>query len=562
MGELVIWIQGMHHRAKSFSSPSDNKDGWTESMGIVGTAKGVGKGMFGKAAEATKMFTSPRFSSPTRKQRDLRASAETSKYLTPKSVSYPKYEEHCSVSFIEEIPLLKIRSPVGLSVSLTIGPEEGFFECSDEIPERKKVLKNILKKLQQNPNALQEPDSPFLKYDLQPNDIKLKLLHLKEVEKKLKPTISQVQAQRKDRLLVNDNRVSGKTIDTYAYDAIRNEKAGQPNADSFYAEGFSRFLLFGVADGIGWGIPSRRAAQAALLGFSTNVKAEISRRIQKTIEWDTVQIAEICKNSLNMAHIFVNGNSEAKTTFVGGAIVELSSHSSLSASLPITVPSHSYKGSSSDDETDMVVPKKQYAFVGVSVGDSLIYRYSSRREQVNELTVSDRTFGVRDAGGSLGGSEADLRNFGCHFCLLDEGDFIIAVSDGIHDNLDPEILKVPPSQLDIVAENDEWSNVPDVKKNIAKRHFKEQQLQSIITKYLNVQPITAQTMVSQIIQFVWDATEEHRSAYQRGSELQRDWDKLDPVKREEEHQQIQESLKNPAGKFDHVTCLSLKVCGI
>ena len=47
--------------------------------------------------------------------------------------------------------------------------------------------------------------------------------------------------------------------------------------------------------------------------------------------------------------------------------------------------------------------KGQWVFVGVSCGDSLAYRWSASTAEVREITRSNRTKGVRDAGGSLGG---------------------------------------------------------------------------------------------------------------------------------------------------------------
>jgi len=56
---------------------------------------------------------------------------------------------------------------------------------------------------------------------------------------------------------------------------------------------------------------------------------------------------------------------------------------------------------------------------------------------------------VRDCGGRLGPyieeGRPDLRNIELYFQRCYEGDMIIVVSDGVHDNLDPQILGVKPS---------------------------------------------------------------------------------------------------------------------
>ena len=563
-----------HHRASSFGGDSGN---WTsDSHGrLVGTAKGVGKGMFGVAAEATRRLTSPKFSSPRSKHKGSSDTSPAGSRLVPAqlSSSLPKYELCVSSDLSADVPNLKIRTPTcNNSISVEVGPDDGIFECLNAMIERKKLLKNLLKKLQQNPNALREDDSPYVKYDLGIEDIKFKFNNFKEAEKKLKTTNLYSNAQKRiEHRLHSDPRIYGRTIDTYAFDAVRCEKAGQPNADSFYAEGFPRNICFGVADGIGWGELSRRASQSALLGFCTYFKNEIAKRLQRTVNWDTNMVADVCRSALGVSHIFVNGMTEAKTTFVGGMIVELMDNNNKNDEASKTISIKQSYGSSSDDEdgedstSSSKSKKKNWSFVGISVGDTLVYRYSTSRDVVSEVTSSDRTGGVRDAGGSIGGRVADLRNMSYHYCMLEEGDYIIAVSDGVHDNLDPEVLKVSPSSLDINVQDDCWINVPDELKNNVKRQFKEDQLRLIINNSYSSDSssvLSSNIIVDRVIDFVWQKTNDHRTAYEKGSELQRDWNSLDPERREITNQEIQNTLKNPVGKFDHVTCLCIKVMSV
>ena len=569
-----------HRRAKSFTGTSDP---WSDSPGFVGTAKEVGKGMFTTAAG---MFTTSTPKSRTNLLKSTGLEESQNKYLKPSSKGYPKYNKCISSDLASDIPLLKVLTPtISNAISIEFGPGDGLFECSDSLSERKKFLKNLIKQVQQNPNFIHDENSIFVKYNLGIDEIKEKYNQIKEVEKRLKPTISSSNSQRKDRYLTSDPRISGKTIDTYAFDVIKGEKAGQPNADSYFAEGFPRNICFGLADGIGWGVPSRRASQSALLGFNTFLKAEITKKLQKTLEWDTLMIADICRNALDMSHTFVNSFTEAKTTFVGGMIIELCHQDSTivhqNKKTNIVIKTSTFNSdctSSDDDDVDnldgnfessdtssadekLSKKRKKWCFVGISVGDTLVYRFSSIRGDVKEVTVSDRTFGVRDAGGCIGGSSPDFRNLSYHFCLLDEGDFIIAVSDGVHDNLDPEILKLCPDDLGVEVEGNLWKNIPDTQKNQVKRNFKEHQLKNIIFN-CDQHSISTLSIVGNVINFVFDSTADHRNAYERGSELQKNWDKLDPEKRDLEQEQIKSILKNPVGKFDHVTCLCIKVATI
>jgi len=56
------------------------------------------------------------------------------------------------------------------------------------------------------------------------------------------------------------------------------------------------------------------------------------------------------------------------------------------------------------------------------------------------------------------GESPDLRNRGCYYCPCSTGDIIIVVTDGIHDNLDPENLGISPKDL---GYEDNWENLPN-----------------------------------------------------------------------------------------------------
>ena len=47
-----------------------------------------------------------------------------------------------------------------------------------------------------------------------------------------------------------------------------------------------------------------------------------------------------------------------------------------------------------------------------------------------------------------------------NYQAVDEGDIIIVMSDGVHDNLDPQTLGLSPRDFDI--DNDRWEASPEV----------------------------------------------------------------------------------------------------
>ena len=191
--------------------------------------------------------------------------------------SFPKYEDCLSSVSCDELPNIRTTKTIPtIPITLEVGPGIGFFECLDEVANRKKVLKGLLKLVTQNPEALREPECELAKFNLGLEDIKRKLLNLKLVERDVKRFSILLHSKR--RQLHSDPQVHGKSMDTYAFDVVQGQKVGQPNADSYYAERFQRMIVLGVADGIGWGEPSRRAAQAALLGFGLKIKDRLLKK--------------------------------------------------------------------------------------------------------------------------------------------------------------------------------------------------------------------------------------------------------------------------------------------
>jgi hypothetical protein len=67
---------------------------------------------------------------------------------------------------------------------------------------------------------------------------------------------------------------------------------------------------------------------------------------------------------------------------------------------------------------------------------------------IEEVTKGNRrSHDPRDPGGQMGKfdqGQLDMRNLGVHIVDLQPGDVLLPMSDGIHDNLNPENLKISP----------------------------------------------------------------------------------------------------------------------
>jgi hypothetical protein len=55
-----------------------------------------------------------------------------------------------------------------------------------------------------------------------------------------------------------------------------------------------------------------------------------------------------------------------------------------------------------------------------------------------------------------------LRNLLSYCTVCDDKDLILVVSDGIHDNLDPQYFGKLPSDFNIESKNNSWNTVEDI----------------------------------------------------------------------------------------------------
>jgi hypothetical protein len=104
-------------------------------------------------------------------------------------------------------------------------------------------------------------------------------------------------------------------------------------------------------------------------------------------------------------------------------------------------------------EVETTTGQHKWVYSGVSVGDTKLYRCSVQMGSVQEITMTDpQKESVRDAGGHLGEHPSFL-NLHSICCMLDEGDILLLLSDGVHDNLEPEFLGVSPQYFGRLCRN-------------------------------------------------------------------------------------------------------------
>jgi len=95
----------------------------------------------------------------------------------------------------------------------------------------------------------------------------------------------------------------------------------------------------------------------------------------------------------------------------------------------------------------------KWAWIFISIGDCKCFHYESNKDCITDITAGNRqnVYDARDPGGRLGpyvgNGEPDLRNVFVYFRLCEDNDIILLLSDGVHDNLDPQTLGIAPKDV-------------------------------------------------------------------------------------------------------------------
>jgi len=203
----------------------------------------------------------------------------------------------------------------------------------------------------------------------------------------------------------------------------------------------------------------------------------------------------------------------------------------------------------------------------VTIGDCKSYHFSKEQKIVTDLTEGNRqnVFDAKDCGGRLGPQveegAPDLRNVSLGYHLCSQGDIILILSDGVHDNLDPQTLGKNPSEIahEFATTND-WNEIEslDDAQQLKTEYMLKllgdelicggQQDAKMRTKVFSVPAQQEEELMSpgsittRIIQFCLSMTGNGREWMEQNPR-----DKLP-----------NDYVKYP-GKMDHATCVTMKV---
>jgi len=306
----------------------------------------------------------------------------------------------------------------------------------------------------------------------------------------------------------------GKTISTYPQYHGKPTREGDPIADSYSLEVYQNgIVLVAVADGCSWGNAPRDAAMLAKRVFLNHLGKVI--RDFKT----TRGAAGFLLDGLSLAHHAILAQHPGEyfrcgtTTLVGGYLVRQANH--------------------------------EWIFHCISIGDCKVYHYATAKNVVVDITQNNRQnfTNARDCGGRIGpykNGKADLRNVLFFETECDEGDFIFLMSDGVHDNLDPQTLGFTPEDLGMAGDMTwkEAENEPGSKEK--KAVFMTTLFHDIVLPK-GATP-NAHEMVTRILDYSHTTTDSSRV-----------WMQANP------NQRLPSDYTKFPGKLDHTTCVCFQV---
>lgn len=210
-----------------------------------------------------------------------------------------------------------------------------------------------------------------------------------------------------------DSEFSYSITSGYAWKTSQNgdiHRDGDPIADDirlskYLSNDGGAVYIMGVSDGSGHSIRAKDAAIDGNKGFEEYCLKAISKGIPTKKALAKVVLEGVYHAQNKIKPDFDNlADVKGLTTF-SGAVIK----------------------SNKDGTATAVI---------TTVGD-LKYFVKRADGSVEEITKGNRqSADVRDAGGQLG-EGVDLRNFGLYITDLNKGDVLLAMSDGVHDNLNP-----------------------------------------------------------------------------------------------------------------------------
>lgn len=317
--------------------------------------------------------------------------------------------------------------------------------------------------------------------------------------------------------------IFAKSITTYPRFPGAPNPEGHPICDRYSIRATKNGTVCAIADGCGWGERAKDAATCAIQAFLSYMDSRVHKLkdVHRAGEVMLKAFREAQGAILKHSHSSIEEGKNCldcgqcgTTTMLGGLLVPLEAH-----------------------VMDANLSQPKWGFLCCSVGDCKAFCLS--RNRVTEITVGSR-YGVMDAsdcGGRLGPQvegEPDLRNLQLFFHPCQVNDVIFLVSDGVHDNFDPEHLGKTPRECMVPA--DMWAKADRDEAMSMKDLYRTRLLEDTLFGYA-----TLEQKVSAVLQHCETITNTSREwMKEHKGRLPLDYDRF-------------------PGKMDHTTCVALRV---
>jgi len=334
--------------------------------------------------------------------------------------------------------------------------------------------------------------------------------------------------------------VCGRSISTYPHIPGKPVRDGDPICDSYCVQLLEDSAVIAVvADGCNWGRRPMEASNTAKSSFVEYLRGHVGE-IQEVRDAGYYML-----QALSFCHYKIcEGKGdvwEAGTTTLLGTLI--------------------LKTKETKDK------KPTWVCICVSIGDCKAFHYSAAKQTIVDITRGNRrNVDARDSGGRLGPyvgeGEPDLRNLMLYFQECEEEDLILIVSDGVHDNLDPETMGRAPFEVGPEYANiKDWTSFPaDLDSQKARADF--------MMKYLNEELIQGgdQERKLRAKVFAFPSNPDEESVLSPNSVTNRimkhcltvtgrgrEWMEQNPKEK------LPPDYVTYPGKMDHATCVTIKV---
>lgn len=326
---------------------------------------------------------------------------------------------------------------------------------------------------------------------------------------------------------------SARSLSTYPFIKKKNQRDGDPIADHYGLAAWHNRILASVADGCSLGAHAQQAASRAV---DTNLSDFTE---SKNTQSDLREIAmDLLKSMAHVHETIIHGKKlvwdAGTTTMLTGLLVEV--------------------------EPSPQVQNANWCFVSANVGDCKSFLWSKSSGQVSEITQGSRLMvsDPSDPGGRLGPyvyqGAPDLRNLQFFYapCALD--DMVVLCTDGVHENLDPELNGLLPKDLTQLVANmqgrvnmnlrpdqltSRWDQLDPIKADALKTLYRNTLLEKIFSELES--PPDPRQVTKALINFCNKNTRSAREYVEQN-------EKQLPV----DHQLY-------PGRMDHATCLVFQV---